>query len=185
MIKKIQVKIVLIFLLNVILNHPAQSQIRKYFIISGKIISDITNTDYSSVQIAKNNQRPVAAQIPGHGRFRLELEYNAEYKLTFNKKGFLPKIIAVNTDIPEKAMASENNFPRFLMAVKLFTEKQYPENLYSENHIQHICYSASQQGFARVPAVMEGELVEKGTTNQTPQILSEESKTGLQTFQVF
>jgi hypothetical protein len=32
---------------------------------------------------------------------------------------------------------------------------------------------------------MEGELVEKGTTNQTPQILSEESKTGLQTFQVF
>jgi len=185
MMKKSQVKIVLILLLNVILIHPAQSQIRKYFIISGKIISEIPNTDYSTVQIVKNNQRAVAAQIPGHGRFRLELEYNAEYKLIFNKKGFLPKTIVVNTDIPEKAVSSESNFPRFLMAVKLLTEKQVSENLYSENNIQHISYSTPQQGFARVPSVMEVELVEKGTTNQASRILSQETKTGMQTYQVF
>ena len=184
MMKKSQVKIVLILLLNVILIHPAHSQIHKYFIISGKIISEITNTDYSTVQIVKNNQRPVTAQIPGHGRFRLELEYNAEYKLTFNKKGLLPKTIVVNTDIPEKEMASESNFPRFLMAVKLSAEKKVSEDLYSENKIQHISYSASQQGFARIPSVMDVELVEKGN-DRASRILPPDSKAGMQIYQVF
>lgn len=183
MIKKGQLKIIMIFLLSVVLHFSSQSQNRKYFIINGKIMSETNGNDNSSIQIIKNRQKAVTYQITEIGRFRLELEYNAEYQLIFNKNGNQPKTIIVNTEIPEKAINRTSNFPHFLMAVKFFADNQYPKNLYSENQVQHISYSPQKDCFERIPILINVEYVEKSNSN--PRIQSQENKVKLQEYQVF
>ena len=185
MIKKGQLKIIMIFLLSIVLHFSSQSQNRKYFIINGKIMSETNGNDNSSVQIIKNRQKAVSYQIPEIGRFRLELEYNAEYQLIFNKKGNQPKTIIVNTEIPEKAINSASNFPHFLMAVKLFADNQDPKNLYSGNQVQHISYSLQKDCFVRIPTLLDVEYVEKNNSNQNQGIQSQENKVKIQEYQVF
>ena len=185
MIKKALLKIVMILLLTVSLHHSSQSQDRKYFIINGKVMSELNCVDFSTVQIIKNSQKGVTSQIPVNGRFRLELEYNTEYQLIFNKNGNQSKTIVVNTEIPEKIVNSTSNLPHFLMAVKLFSGHQNPENLYSGNQVQHISYSPQKDCFTRVPTMLDIEYVEKGNSTQNPVIQSQENKAKLQEYQVF
>lgn len=182
-----QFKIVIIFLISVIFHLSAQSQGRKYFIISGKIISELNNSEAanSSVQIIKNNQKADSFQIPAHNRFRLELEYNTEYQLIFTKKGNQTKTIVVNTEIPENALNSYSNFPHFFMAVNLFIDNQDQGNLYTGNQTQHISYSSKNHCFARIPTVLDVNYVEKGNSNQNPKIQTQENKVKLQEYQIF
>jgi len=179
MIKKTQLKITLILLFSVAIHFSSQSQNRKYFIINGNVVSELNSTDYSSVQIIKNNLKSVSSQIPEDGRFRLELEYNAEYKLIFNKKGNQSKAIIVNTEIPEKAMSNTSNFPHFLMSVKLLVESQDSVNQYSKSQIQHICYSPKKDCFTTLSPLTNIEYVEKGNSDQNQQIQSQEYKAKL------
>jgi hypothetical protein len=179
MIKKAQLKIVMIMLLSIALHLSSQSQTRKYFIINGKVISELNNTDNSSVQIIKNNQKSVSSQIPGNGMFRLELEYNAEYQLIFSKKGNQTKAIIVNTQIPEKAINNPTNFPHFQMAIKLLAESQDSENKYSGSQIQHICYSQQNDCFAALSSILNVEYVEKGNSDQNQKMQSQEYKAKL------
>jgi len=185
MLKKAILKIIMILLLTVALHHSSQSQDRKYLIINGKVMTELSGADFSTVQIVKNNQKGVTSQIPVNGRFRLELEYNTEYQLIFNRNGNQPKTIVVNTEIPEKKVNSASNLPHFLMAVKLFASNQDPENLYSGNQVQHISYSPQKDCFTRVPTMLDIEYVEKGNSSQNLRIQSQENKAKLQEYQVF
>ncbi len=180
MIKKAQLKIVMILLLSVVLHLSSQSQNRKYFIISGKIMSELNDMGNSSVEIIKNNQKGVSLQISKLGRFRLELEYNTKYQLTFNKKGTQQKTIVVNTEVPEKAINRPSNFPHFLMAVQLFSG-----NADMVNQIQHISYSSQNDCFTRVPTLFDLEYVDKSISIQNPNIQSQENKVKLQAYHVF
>jgi hypothetical protein len=179
MIKKAQLKIVMIMLLSVALNLSSQSQTRKYFIINGKVISELNSSGNSSVQIIKNNQKSISSQIPGNGMFRLELEYNAEYQLVFTKKGNQSKAIIVNTEIPENAIKNSTNFPHFLMTIKLLDESQDSEKKYSGNQIQHICYSQQNDCFTTLSPIFNVEYVEKGNSDQNQKMQSQEYKAKL------
>src|ERR1035437_593733 len=141
MVQKGLFKYILILLFSLVLNFYAQSQNRKYFIITGKIIFESEFVENGSIQITKNDHSTVVSEIPKHGRFRLELNYNTEYRLTFKEKGYLLKTILVNTGIPTKASETQENFPHFLIAVRLFKDNQEVADLYSEKEVQQISYS--------------------------------------------
>ena len=143
-------------------------------------ISELNDNDNSSVDVIKNNKKGVSFQIPEHGRFRLELEYNTEYQLIFYKKGNQSKTIIINTEIPEKEINSSSNIPHFLMAVNLFAGKSD-----EENHVQHICYSPQNNCFKRVPTILDVEYVEKGISGHDSNIQSRENKAKLQEYKVF
>lgn len=177
-------EIMLVFLFSIVLHGSTYSQIHKYFIITGKIISESELVENSSVQIIKNNRR-TESQIPQHGRFRLELDYNAEYQLIFSKKGFRTKTIVVNTEIPQEVMTKPDNFPHFLMAVKLNDVNPDAANPYFEDQIHHINYSTQKNGFARVPSVYDVEYVETAKSNQSQALQSPENKSKVLTYQVF
>lgn len=187
MMKKGKVRLLAVLLLSIVYSIPthAQNQNRKYFIINGKLITELANTDSCTVQIEKNNHRALLTPIAVHGRFRLELDYNSEYKLIFRKPGFLPKTIIIDTAIPENAIGT-SNFPHFLMAVKLSVDSHNPGTLVSENRTQRICYSIQDKEFARDSAMPDTELVDKGSSPaQNHVIRSQESKTKLEQYQVF
>lgn len=177
-------KIMLVFLFGLILHVSAYSQIHKYFIITGKIISKSEFVENSSVQIIKNNKR-IESQIPEHGRFRLELDYNAEYELIFNKKGSRTKTIMVNTEIPQEVMTRPDNFPHFLMAVKLNDVNPDAVNPYFEDQIFQINYSTEKNCFSRVSSVSDDKYVETVKSNQNQALRSQENKSKMLTYQVF
>lgn len=185
MIKKGQLKIVVIIVLSVVLHLSSQSQNRKYFIITGKILCESQWIDHCAVQIIKTNKSAVSSSIPNHGRFRLELEYNTEYQLIFNRKGYLPKTIVVNTEIPQEEMSNPENFPHFLMGVKLFKDSQDTENLSSGLPLQQISYSSQQKCFARVPTMLDIQYVEKGNSTQHQDTQAITNKSKMQVYQIF
>src|SRR3989339_786569 len=96
------IKLLFIFLAVIQLSISAQTP--KYFIISGKILSDSEMFQNITVEIIKNNQPAVVSQIPTTRRFRLELNYNTEYQLTFKQNDHISKTIIINTEIPSEVM---------------------------------------------------------------------------------
>lgn len=185
MIKNGPIKVFLIFFLCIVVQLFAQSQNRKYFIITGKIISESASIENGSIQITKINKPSVFSQIPENGRFRLELDYNSEYQLIFSQKGLLPKTIIVNTDIPQEVLNKPENFPHFLMAIKLFKDNQDPANLYSGNQVQKITYSSEENSFTRMPTMFDVEYVDKGGKNLNPSIQMQENKSKMQVYHIF
>lgn len=183
---KTSLKIILILTFMLTLTHSTYSQNRKYFIITGKIVSEITTTGKSTIQIVKKDKRPMTSEIPSNGRFRLELDYNSEYQLTFVQNGHLPKTIVVNTAIPEEVLLDPTNFPNFLMAVRLVKDDQDVANLNSEEQKQQIAYSSLQDDFARTSAILDAQYVDnKENQNYSRAFRSQESKSKLQIYQVF
>ena len=170
MLPKGNFKIILILLLCLVINLSSQSQNCRYFIIKGEIISETDPIVNGSVQIIKNDSLSNNFQITERGRIRLELDYNAKYRLIFTQKGFLPKSVLVNTAVPLEALSHTSNYPPFLMALRLFKDNQDAANLYVGKMIQQISYSCQQDCFARVPTLLDMQYVENIETNQNLQI---------------
>jgi hypothetical protein len=185
--RKVQLKIFVIFLFSAILHLSAQPQNRKYVVISGVITAESNNNreDKSSVQIIKNNDHPVSFQIPDNNRFRLELEYNTEYKLIFTKNGNQPKTIVVNTEVSGNTIADASNFTHLLMTVNLLADKKALGHLNPQNQVQYVSYSSKSHCFARTPTVFDVNYVAKENSGKNPEIQIQEEEAKLQSYQTF
>lgn len=177
------IKLLIIFAVVIQLSVSAQTP--KYFIISGKILSDSEMFQNITVEIKKNNQPATVSQIPTTRRFRLELSYNAEYQLIFNQNGHLSKTIIVNTEIPSEVMQRENKFPHYLMAVKLDKAICEEENLTTSNLIQHICYSPEKDIFSKLPTIFDVEYAEQNALSIRQNSKLSENKSKFQSYQIF
>ncbi len=183
---KTNLKIFLILIFLLTLTHSTYSQNRKYFIITGKIIPEITTSDKSTIQIIKKDKRPMSSEIPSNGRFRLELDYNSEYQLIFSQNGHLPKTIVVNTEVPEEALLQSANFSNFLIEVQLLKENQEITALSSDEQKQQIAYSTQQNNFSRMPIIHDAQLVNiKANHKSINTLQSPEVKSKLQNYQTF
>lgn len=160
MVKKDHLKVVLIFVFSSVFILSAQSQNRKYLIITGNIKSDCSSSEASFVEIKKQDRDSLVFPVQKNGWFRIELEYNAEYKLTFNQASYAAKTIFVNTHIPDEVMMRPTNFSNFMMTVRLYKNED-SENLYSGNPAPRIVYSPSMNAFVKVPSLYETQIVEK------------------------
>jgi hypothetical protein len=184
--KKTFLKIALAFFLYIVLNNSTQAQTHKYFIISGKIISETEFIEPGEIRIIKKDSPAVYMPIPQLGRFRLELDYNTEYLLTFTQVGRMPKTIIVNTEIPDEAYLRKTNFPNFLMAVKLLIDKQDVSDIYySEDQKQLITYSSQNDCFEKNPTLVDTNYFDKVNQQQASAIQSPDSKSKLKIYQVF
>lgn len=170
MVHKGHFKIILVFLFSLVITFSSQSQNRKYFNIIGKITSESYPIENCSVQIIKNDKSSINFQLPKQGGFRLELDYNAKYRLIFTQKGFSPKSVLVNTAFPQEALSRTSNYPTFLMNVRLFKDNQDLANLYEIKVIQQISYSSQQDCFARIPTMFDIEYAEEGNSTQNRSI---------------
>ncbi len=165
--KKIHSKNILIFFLCLTFQLTTNAQNHKYFIITGNLISDSDSSNLGSIQVIKNDLPALVSNIPEKGNFRLELDYNSDYQLTFAKNGFLSKTIHVNTEIPEELNNGPKNLPHFMIRVRLFKDDQDAANLYTGNIIQQIKYSPEKNDFVRVSTIFDMQYVEK-ENSKTP-----------------
>ena len=179
-----QSRIILIILFSLVLHLSTSSQNRKYLVISGKIITESESNNNGAIQIIKNNGKNISTQIPENGRFRLELEYDTEYKLIFSRSGHLYKTIIVNTEIPS-IINRPDNFPRFFMAVLLLKDNQDDAILYSENRIQQIRYSRQLDCFIKESGIFDNEYVQRDNPTPNQAIQAQVNRAKMQVYQIF
>lgn len=157
----------------------------KYFIITGKIVLADEIIPNATIQIIKNNHSAIISPISHKGRFRLELDYNSEYKLTFRQEGHIEKTIVVNTEIPVETLQKENNFPHFLMAVLLDKKDPGATIQALEPPVQHIIYSSVANNFVRLPGIFNHEFAEENGETAVQTIRSNDGKLKMQAYQIF
>ena len=182
-LRHIQIFIMIIAVSVFHFNGLAQSQ--KYFIITGKILSGPEILQNSSVQIIKNNKPAIVSQISTNGRFRLELDYNAEYQLTFMQNGHFEKTIVVNTEIPSEVFQSENNFPHFLMAVMLDKTCYEADQINIETPVLQINYSSKSGNFERLSNIYDVEYAQGSNLINKKTGSASDNKSRLQNYQIF
>lgn len=88
--------------------------------INGVIVIKDASPESSKVVISKNGKKIDEQVLSKKGHFDLKLSFDADYKLTFEKAGYIPKIISVNTEIPEEILESNPNFPPIKLTITLF-----------------------------------------------------------------
>ncbi len=179
------IQILIIILAVSVLSFSGLAQTQKYFIITGKILSGIDFLQNSSVQIIKNNKPAIVSKISTNGRFRLELDYNAEYQLTFMQSGHSEKTIVVNTEIPSEISLRENNFPHFLMAVMLDKTCYETDQMNAETPTLQINYSSKSDNFERVSNIYDVEYAQGSQSINKKSGSSSDNKTRHQNYQIF
>ncbi len=60
------------------------------------------------------------SSISGSGKFKYGLDFNTQYELSFSKSGYITKKIVISTDVPERVLESNSDFPPFKIEVELF-----------------------------------------------------------------
>ncbi len=57
-----------------------------------------------------------------NGKFEYALQFNNQYELQFSKSGYITKKIVISTDVPERVLKANNDFPPFKIEIELFPE---------------------------------------------------------------
>jgi len=91
---------------------------KSFLEIAGKPVFKEGVGTYKVTLICLN--RPMASQIlPLEKEFEFDLEKNGIYSLRIEKEGFLPRLVTVNTRMPE--LYKEHIFYKFLFEVEMFS----------------------------------------------------------------
>ncbi len=88
--------------------------------IHGNLIFEDNNPQGATIQILKNGNPLSRQNVNKKGQFELKLALQADYKLTFEKTGYIPKIVSINTEIPEEILESNPDFPSIKLQISLF-----------------------------------------------------------------
>lgn len=123
----------------------AQSDPR--FIIDGRLTSDDGKTDGATIAMSKNGQAETVTEAPRNGRFYFELEYNNEYRLTFNRSGFFQKIIIVSTYVPNEVLQKNAKFPPLTFVLNLFKETEVIDQSFTIKPVARVFYNSRIDNF--------------------------------------
>jgi len=153
----------------------SQAQAKKYFIITGKIVPEASETGSGVIEITKNGKETKSEPIPKNGRFRFELEYQNEYSLKFLYPGHFDKIILVSTEIPQEVWERDSDFPPFPMVVQLQKEFEGIDKSFSLKPSGRIFYGKDIDNFEKESYMSDIQFIEQIETakNQANQVQKE------------
>jgi hypothetical protein len=184
MIKKDGIRYILTFFLASSLCLSTLAQNKKYFVLTGNLISDIESSTASTISISKSDGTTLNSTISPKGRFRLELNYNTLYTLTFQQSGFTPKSVVVNTAVPMEVLNQQANLPIFLMKIKLNRDFQTTEKMSETEQIAEVFYRSDIGQFSVRNVAKGTEIADGGRSGIKPQEAAVE-RTGTQLIKAF
>lgn len=87
--------------------------------LNGNIVINETTPEGTRLIITKNGEQIDTQTLNRKGHFDLKLALGADYKLSFEKAGYITKIVNVNTEVPEEILESNPNFPPVKLIINL------------------------------------------------------------------
>lgn len=91
-------------------------------VINGYIVIDDDSSEGSRITIYKNNEKLEEKNISKKGKFDLKFGWDADYKLSFEKPGYITKIVSINTDVPPEIVETNPNFPPVKLIINLLPQ---------------------------------------------------------------
>lgn len=88
-------------------------------VINGNIAIDESSTDGAKVIIYKNSNKIDEQVLTKKGRFDLKLAFDADYKISFEKSGYITKSVSVNTEVPSEILETRPDFPPVRLVINL------------------------------------------------------------------
>lgn len=137
--------LILIFLFQI----QTQAQSKKYFVITGRIVPEVSDAGTGVIEVKKNDKDIKNIDIPKNGRFRLELDFFNEYYLTFKYLGHFDKIILVSTEIPKEVWDRDNDFPSYSIFVQMLAEIEGIDKSFTLKPQGRIFYSKGIDNFEK------------------------------------
>lgn len=87
--------------------------------LNGTITIENASPEGAKIIIYKNNVKLTQQDISKKGRFDFKLALDADYKIAFEKSGYITKNISVNTEVPGEIVESNPNFPPIKLTINL------------------------------------------------------------------
>lgn len=115
--------------------------------INGNIVISDAAPDNSRIVITKNGNKIDEQVLTKKGRFDLKLALGSDYKLTFEKDGYVTKIVNVNTEVPEEVIESNPNFPPVKLIINLLPTVQDVDLSVFDQPIAILAYNAEVDDF--------------------------------------
>lgn len=115
--------------------------------INGNIVISDAAPDNSRIVITKNGNKIDEQVLTKKGRFDLKLALGSDYKLTFEKDGYVTKIVNVNTEVPEEVIESNPNFPPVKLIINLLPMVQDVDLSVFDQPIAILAYNAEVDDF--------------------------------------
>lgn len=88
-------------------------------VINGNIVINENSPEGARIIISKNGEKLDEQILAKKGHFDLKLALGADYKITFERAGYITKIVSVNTEVPQEIVESNPNFPPVKLIINL------------------------------------------------------------------
>lgn len=154
-------------------------------IINGNIVINENSSEGAKVMIAKNGNKIDEQSISKKGRFDLKLSFGADYKITFEKTGYVSKIVSINTEIPEEILESNPNFPPVKLMITLLPSVQGVDLSVFDQPIAILAYSQEIDDFTfdkdysekiKTRVAQTEQLIKRTLSSRSAAVIEQERK---------
>lgn len=97
----------------------AQGAVGQSLVLNGNIVIAEPDSEGAKMTVFKNNDKIDEQVISKKGRFETKLAFDADYKISFEKAGYITKSVNVNTEIPSEILETNPNFPPIKLIINL------------------------------------------------------------------
>lgn len=87
--------------------------------LNGQLVIDDATTEGARLIISRNGIVLETKEFGRRGGFSLKLGLDADYKLLFEKDGYITKSVGLNTEVPEEVIENNPNFPPVKLIINL------------------------------------------------------------------
>ena len=106
----------LLILLGILLSSPFV--VAQHLAINGNVAIADNSPEGTRVVVTKNGNKLDEQVLNKKGHFDLKLAFDADYKISFEKTGYITKIVSINTEVPEESIENNPDFQCFLPVLR-------------------------------------------------------------------
>lgn len=115
--------------------------------LNGNITVENASPEGTRIVIYKNNVKLTQQDISKKGRFEFKLALDADYKIIFEKSGYITKNISVNTEVPGEIVESNPNFPPIKLTINLLPKIEQVDLSIFEQPVAILAYNYELDDF--------------------------------------
>lgn len=114
---------------------------------NGIVTIENDSPEGARITIYKNNIELTQQDISKKGRFDFKLALDADYKIAFEKNGYVTKNISVNTEVPGEIVESNPNFPPIKLTINLLPRVEQADLSIFEQPVAILAYNYELDDF--------------------------------------
>ena len=135
----------LLILLGILLSSPFV--VAQHLAINGNVAIANNSPEGTRVVVIKNGNKLDEQVLNKKGHFDLKLAFDADYKISFEKTGYITKIISINTEVPEESIENNPDFPPVKLIINLLPSVEKIDLSIFDQPIAILTYQAELDDF--------------------------------------